>query len=90
MQAKKIIQPIIIILALSAYMIMVGYIRDSLIDPQHKLLVNLISTGLLVCGVIAKLYFKEKNKDKPNYKSYFYSTLFIFLFVTIALLMLRK
>lgn len=90
MQTKKLPQTILIILSLSIYMVLVGLIRDSMANPQHKLYVNIASTGLLVGGVMVSVYFKEKSNNKPNYKLYFYFTFFIFLFISIALILSRK
>ncbi len=89
MKNIKISQSLIIIISLCAYAILVGYIRDGIIDVKYKFYFNIASTSILAFAVLIRLYLKEKSGNKPNYKIYFYSTFFIFLFVSIALL-LRK
>lgn len=87
MKTLKIGQSIVLIVALCAYMLLVGFIRDSVIDAKHKLWVNITSITILVFAVFIQLYYKEKSANKPNYKVYFYYTFFIFLFVLLAILL---
>lgn len=87
MKTLKIGQSIVLLISLCAYMLLVGFLRDSVIDTKHKLWINITSIGLLVCAVFVRLYFKEKSADKPDYKVYFYYTFFIFLFVLLAILL---
>jgi len=85
----QIRRTIITIISLGAFMLLVGYIRDSFTEKNHKLWVNLISTGVLVLTLLVSLYIKEKSADKPNYKIYFYTTLFIFLSTMLSILLIK-
>lgn len=77
MKILKIKESIIIYISLCTIVTASWHIRDSFIDPIHKLWSRLITTFLLVVAVMVYLYYKEKSTDKPNYKTMFY---FTFLF----------
>jgi hypothetical protein len=89
MKVLKIKESIIIYISICTIVTASWYIRDSFIDPIHKLWSRLITTLLLVGAVMVYLYCKEKSTDKPNYKTMFYFTFFYSLFVYLNIL-LRK
>ncbi len=89
MKVLKIKESIIIYISICTIVTASWYIRDSFIDPIHKLWSRVITTLLLVGAVMVYLYCKEKSTDKPNYKTMFYFTFFYSLFVYLNIL-LRK
>ena len=89
MKILKIKESIIIYISLCTIVTASWYIRDSFIDPIHKLWSRLITTFLLVVAAMVYLYYKEKSTDKPNHKTMFYFTFFYSLFVYLNI-MLRK
>ena len=76
-------------LTIIGYHFLISEIKNQFTNPQHKLWINIASLIILVAAVLFSLYLKEKSENKPNYKVYFYYTFFIFLLLTVALL-LRK
>lgn len=90
MNTIKLGKSVLFIAVLAAYMLIVGYIRDNVVSPQNKLWVNLTAIGLLVAAIVVNLTYKERRKEKPDYRMYFYATLLIFLYATISLLMIKR
>jgi len=89
MKAKSYIQSIILFTFLCGFILLTGYLRDQVGSQNSKLWISLGSTTILAMAVVINLYFKEKQLQKPDYKKYFFSTFFIFLFVLVAII-LRK
>jgi uncharacterized membrane protein YccC len=89
MKSIKIKESILIYISVCTIVTATWYIRDSFIDPVHRLWARLISTFLFVIASMVYLYFKEKSTDKPNYKILFYLTFFYSLFIYLNIL-LRK
>jgi hypothetical protein len=89
MKAKAYVQSIILFIFLCGFILLTGYLRDQVGSQNSKLWISLGSTTILAMAVVINLYFKEKLLQKPDYKKYFFSTFFIFLFVLVAVI-LRK
>jgi len=89
MKSIKIKESILIYISVCTFVTATWYIRDSFIDPVHRLWARLITTFLFVIASMVYLYFKEKSTDKPNYKKLFYLTFFYSLFIYLNIL-LRK
>ena len=89
MKVKSYIQSIILFTFLCGFILLTGYLRDQVSSQNSKLWISLGSTTILAMAVVINLYFKEKQLQKPDYKKYFFSTFFIFLFVLVAVI-LRK
>ena len=89
MKAKAYVQSIILFIFLCGFILLTGYLRDQVGSQNSKLWISLGSTTILAMAVVINLYFKEKQLQKPDYKKYFFSTFFIFLFVLVAVI-LRK
>jgi hypothetical protein len=89
MKAKAYVQSIILFTFLCGFILLTGYLRDQVGSQNSKLWISLGSTTILAMAVVINLYFKEKQLQKPDYKKYFFSTFFIFLFVLVAVI-LRK
>jgi len=89
MKAKSYIQSIILFTFLYGFILLTGYLREQVVNKNSKLWISLGSTTILAMAVVINLYFKEKQLQKPDYKKYFFSTFFIFLFVLVAII-LRK
>jgi hypothetical protein len=89
MKAKSYIQSIILFTFLYGFILLTGYLREQVVNQNSKLWISLGSTTILAMAVVINLYFKEKQLQKPDYKKYFFSTFFIFLFVLVAII-LRK
>ena len=89
MKAKAHVQSIILFTFLCGFILLTGYLRDKVDGLSSKLWISLGSTTILAMAVVINLYFKEKQLQKPDYKKYFFSMFFIFLFVLVAVI-LRK
>jgi hypothetical protein len=79
----------LILFFLTGFLLLTGYVRDQVVGQNSNLWISLGSTTILAMAVVINLYFKEKRLQKPDYKKYFFSTFFIFLFVLVAVI-LRK
>lgn len=90
MNTIKLGKSVLFIAVLAVYMLVVGYIRDNVVSPQYKLWVNLTAIGLLVVATVVNVTYKERSKEKPDYRTYFYMTMLIFLYVSISLLMIKR
>ncbi|MEN9350634.1 MAG: hypothetical protein RL372_1612 [Bacteroidota bacterium] len=89
MKTQSHSQSIALFLSLIVYLLLTGYLRDQVGGLSSKLWISLGSTTILAMAVVVNLYFKERQLQKPDYKKYFFSTFFIFLFVLVAVI-LRK
>jgi cell division protein FtsW (lipid II flippase) len=89
MKTISLTQSILLVLLLSGFLILTGYLRDQVAAQSAKLWISLGSTTILALAVVLSLYLKERQLQKPDYKKYFYSTFFIFLFILITVI-LRK
>ena len=89
MKLIKIKESILIYISVCTLVTATWYIRDSFIDPVHRLWSRLITTFLFIIASMVYLYFIEKSTDKPNYKKLFYLTFFYSLFIYLNIL-LRK
>ncbi len=89
MKTISLTQSILLVLLLSGFLILTGYLRDQVTAQSAKLWISLGSTTILALAVVLSLYLKERQLQKPDYKKYFYSTFFIFLFILITVI-LRK
>jgi hypothetical protein len=89
MKILKLKESILLYIFVCPIVVATWYVRDSFIDPIHKLWARLITTFLLVVASMIYLYYKEKSTDKPDYKKLFYFTFFYSLFVYLNIL-LRK
>lgn len=90
MNTLRLGKSVLFITALTAYILIVGYIRDNVVSPQHKIWVNLTSIGILVLAIIVNLTYKERSDNKPNYKMYFFGTLIIFLYSMILIVISKR
>ncbi|MCE2824430.1 MAG: hypothetical protein WBH12_03665 [Sediminibacterium sp.] len=82
-------QSVILAFILTGFLLLTGYVRDQVVSQNSKLWISLVSTTILAMSVVISLYIKEKQLEKPDYKKYFFSTFFIFLFILVAVI-LRK
>ena len=89
MKTISLTQSILLVLLLSGFLILTGYLRDQVAAQSAKLWISLGSTTILALAVVLSLYLKERQLQKPDYKKYFYSTFFIFLFILITVI-IRK
>jgi cell division protein FtsW (lipid II flippase) len=89
MKTMPFYKSIILFTFLCGFILLTGYLRDQVDSQNSKLWISLGSTTILAMAVVINLYFKEKQLQKPDYKKYFFSTFFIFLFVLVAVI-LRK
>jgi surface polysaccharide O-acyltransferase-like enzyme len=89
MKTISLLQSLILFVVVGGYILLTGYLRDQATTQTAKLWISLGSTTILAMAVVINLYFKEKNLQKPDYKKYFFSTFFIFLFILVAVI-LRK
>ena len=89
MKTISLLQSLILFFVVGGYILLAGYVRDEATSQTAKLWISLGSTTILAMAVIINLYFNVKNLQKPDYKKYFFSTFFIFLFILVAVI-LRK
>ena len=89
MKTFSLRQSVILVIFLIGYLLLTGYLRDQVGGLSSKLWISLGSTTILAMAVVVNLYFKERQLQKPDYKKYFFSTFFIFLFILVAVI-LRK
>jgi surface polysaccharide O-acyltransferase-like enzyme len=87
MKTKAYVQSIILFIFLCGFILLTGYLRDQVGGLSSKLWISLGSTTILAMAVVVNLYFKERQLQKPDYKKYFFSTFFIFLFVLVAVIL---
>jgi cytochrome bd-type quinol oxidase subunit 2 len=78
---------IMIFVTIIGYHFLISEIRNQLTNPKYILWINIASLVILVAAVLLSLHLKEKSENKPNYKIYFYYTFFIFLLLTVSLLL---
>jgi surface polysaccharide O-acyltransferase-like enzyme len=89
MKTISLLQSFILFVVVVGYLLLIGYVRDQATSQTAKLWISLASTTILAMSVVMSLYIQEKKFQKPDYKKYFFSTLFIFLFILVAVI-LRK
>jgi hypothetical protein len=89
MKTISLLQSLILVLFLTGFLLLTGYVRDQVVGQSSKLWISLVSTTILAMSVVISLYIKEKQLEKTDYKKYFFSTFFIFLFILVAVI-LRK